>query len=245
MNVKWIRVDCPLCDCTFGNIILKKDYGVFRECRDCSIIYTTIRPSKEDYLSVSKTYIPTTSANKRAFDDRVIEANEDFERIEKHVEKGIVFDIGASSGIFLETARKRKWNVVGSEISQRCIKYAKQKFDIDLIYGYIEDLDIDEHKYELVTMIQVIEHLLTPIEDMSKIRNILKDDGYLYITTPTLAEDVELLKENHMLPYHTINFTKETLLKFINDSGFDIIFSERYECEKLPCIRVLCKKVKK
>lgn len=244
MTVNWERINCPLCGCIFGKIILKHDYGVLKKCRNCLTSYLTVRPNKEAYLQVGKTYLPSTTTNETAYKARVKEAEEDFERIEKYVKKGTVFDVGASSGIFLNVARHRNWNVGGNEISKYCIIFAKKIFGIKLSYGFLEDIEFYNLKVELVTMIQVIEHLLNPIEDIKKIKEILKNSGYLYITTPTFAEDVEFLKEHHMIPHHTVNFTKKALLKFLTDSGFDIVFSERYVVDKLPYIRVLCKKRK-
>lgn len=244
MNKDFIHVSCPMCDCIKGDVIIENDLGHLKKCDNCELIYLCIRPIKEKYKTACKNYLPSTADDYKKFQKRIKEAKKDFKIINEHIEKGRLFDVGASSGIFAHVGKTYGWKVSGSEISERCIKYSKHTFDIDLLYGFIEDLKFQKDSFELVTMIQVIEHLLKPIQELTILKNTLVKEGYMYIDTPIFAENLEILKENHMIPYHTNDFTEKTLLKMLDKVGLEIIFSKRYIYNKLPYIELLCKKRK-
>lgn len=233
---------CWLCGCNDNAIILRVKEGTLAKCNHCNLIYAYVRPTKNSLLDISIDYLPSSTGSISAFDARMKEANEDFERIEKYSKKGKVFDVGASNGLFAKVGTERKWKIVGNEISIKAIEYAKKTFGITLHYGFLDDIKLEKNYYDVVTMIQVIEHLRHPIMELNITKEILKAGGLIYITTPIHAENEEFLIKNHMLPHHLTNFTEETLRKLFKICDLKIIFMERYEVNEFPYIRVLCKK---
>lgn len=244
MHSSWTSVACPLCDKRQGKVIVRHEFGELKKCDTCGIYYSNIRPSKEKFYEIGLKYLPTSAETQEAFDARNKEAIKDFMRIEKLIDKGELFDVGASSGIFMKVGEKRGWKVNGNDISPRCVAYGQQVYGLDIIPYFLEDINFNDSKFDLITMIQTIEHLLNPVKEMKILRNILKEDGHIYITTPTIADDEELLIKNHMLPFHTTNFTEKTLLKLLHMLDFEMIFSEKYKIDEIPYIRLLCKRGK-
>ncbi len=137
-------------------------------------------------------------------------------------------DIGAAAGIFLNCAKERGWKIEGTELSRQCINYAKNTFGIELKQGMLEDLKLEVGIYDVVTMLQSIEHLPDLISDLRKVYSALKEDGILYITAPEHALDREKLRKNHMLPHHIYNFTRDSLEKVLLKTGFKLTSYEGF-----------------
>lgn len=51
-----------------------------------------------------------------------------------------------------------------------------------------------EDRFDAVIMVALIEHLIDPIQAMSRIREILKPDGWVYVDTPNVAKWTRRLK---------------------------------------------------
>src|SRR5688572_13147102 len=95
---------------------------------------------------------------------------------------GTLLDIGAASGILMETAEKMGFNFIGIEPSRHLAKRA-----IDA--GLNVHLGIFPHPevvgpFDIITLIDVIEHVPNPIQLLRDIAAHLKPDGIVVLTTP-------------------------------------------------------------
>jgi 2-polyprenyl-3-methyl-5-hydroxy-6-metoxy-1,4-benzoquinol methylase len=98
-----------------------------------------------------------------------------------------VLDIGCGGGLFLSKLRDEGAMVMGIEINDLRIKYAKMKYGIDAIKRPIED-DYWQSQYsnyfDVVTLWDVIEHVNYPLSTLRCSSNVLKSGGFLCIDTP-------------------------------------------------------------
>jgi 2-polyprenyl-3-methyl-5-hydroxy-6-metoxy-1,4-benzoquinol methylase len=102
--------------------------------------------------------------------------------------KGWALDIGCGRGQFLYLLKKIGFSVQGVEPDVSSQKYAK-KIGINTIFsGYIEKFQSDK-KYQLITMLDLIEHPLEPMILLKSVDKILAPGGYLLIWTPNGASD--------------------------------------------------------
>ncbi len=98
-----------------------------------------------------------------------------------------ILDIGASSGIFLETFREQfDAEVVGAEPGDAYRALAQAK-NIQMFASFEELITLKPERFELVSLMHVLEHLEEPVAALRQIREgLLAEDGLLLVEVPQL-----------------------------------------------------------
>lgn len=96
-------------------------------------------------------------------------------------------DIGCGTGDLLKIVESDGWNVSGTEISAIAIEQAGDAFSQKILLGDILALDLPTNFYDVITSYHVIEHLLNPVDVLSKIYSLLRPNGIAFIETPNLG----------------------------------------------------------
>jgi len=101
-----------------------------------------------------------------------------------------VLDFGSGRGSFLFEL-KDEFNVKGVEIELGARLFTK---DLGFtVYESLEDLEKESLKFDVITLIHVVEHLYEPVEVLKRLSSLLADDGCLIIETPN-ADDALLIE---------------------------------------------------
>jgi 2-polyprenyl-3-methyl-5-hydroxy-6-metoxy-1,4-benzoquinol methylase len=93
-------------------------------------------------------------------------------------------DIGCSFGSLLDAARTAGFRTAGLDISPYALAHVRKQGHRAL-KGAPETARIGTRAHDIVTMVEVIEHLLDPVTALRRIHAALKPDGILLIQTPT------------------------------------------------------------
>lgn len=96
---------------------------------------------------------------------------------------GRLLDIGAGVGAFLNLARE-SFDVSGTEVSTEAILVAKERYDIELLAGAVEEMELPPGSFDVITMFHVLEHLHRPAETLAECRRLLKPGGLLIVAVP-------------------------------------------------------------
>lgn len=97
----------------------------------------------------------------------------------------IVLDIAAGRGAFSKRLQDFGYTVEANEIeSEAFLPTGIMCSTVDLNFPFAESFGIK--KYSLVVAVEVIEHLYNPIMFLIECHKILKQDGYLLISTPNI-----------------------------------------------------------
>ncbi|MEN9902229.1 MAG: hypothetical protein RL651_893 [Pseudomonadota bacterium] len=108
--------------------------------------------------------------------------------IRKYIPKtGAVMDFGCGYGGSL-VAFPKEWIQVGYDYDDIQLEYGRQ-FGIDL--RNIEKFDGSFEKFDVIMLIQVLEHVKDPIALLKKLQSRLNDNGVLYIEVPGFASVIE------------------------------------------------------
>jgi len=102
--------------------------------------------------------------------------------------KGWALDIGCGRGQFLYLLKKLGYSVEGVEPDISSQKYANNLGINSVFTGYIEQFQ-SEKKYQLITMLDLIEHPLEPMSLLKSANKILAPGGCLLIWTPNGASN--------------------------------------------------------
>ncbi len=96
-----------------------------------------------------------------------------------------ILDLGAGAGAWLERLGNSGYHdLYGVDKDVERFQASKGKFVVaDLDYGTIE---LEGKTFDLITSIEVIEHLENPGQFLHHVAEFLNHDGYLLLTTPNL-----------------------------------------------------------
>ncbi len=137
-----------------------------------------------------------------------------------------LLDIGCATGYLLELAQEKGCDCSGVEVSSFAAKEASKKFPKRIFNGTIEQAKYKDKQFDIITMIDLLEHVTDPIKTLNEVKRILKPDGYILIVTPNIDSVwVKLLgkkwtnfKEEHIFYFSPISLkfmTEKTNLKII------------------------------
>lgn len=139
------------------------------------------------------------------------------------VENKRVYEIGCAGGGILKAFQNIGCNVSGSDYNAGMIESGKLK-GLDLMVGGIECFK-NKPLADIVILSHVLEHVTTPIEVLKSIRNILQEDGHLFIAVPT----IDALRHGsygynlsvYFINAHVWYFTLSSLSYVLGCAGFE------------------------
>ena len=235
------HISCNLCGSDDFKTLYRINGTTVVKCRKCNLIFVNPRMSQESLVQVyendyfhRKVYEPNSKEFYGYVDYLSDRTNiiKTFERVFRHIEnyktKGKLLDVGCAFGFFLDLARKKGWDAVGTELSSRGCSYARDKLNLFVHQNTLSGVVLSPEDFDLVTMFDVIEHLPDPLAGLCKINRSMKRDGLLAVTTadadsllarilgPKL-EDVRRINE------HLYIFSRKTIKDMLEKAGFRVL----------------------
>lgn len=102
--------------------------------------------------------------------------------------QGKILDIGCADGTLTQKIAEvvDAHDITGIDISRPAIEYARERHpQINFQIGNCYNLPFTEATFDLITFLEVIEHLDNPPRVFQEIKRCLKKGGYLVILVPT------------------------------------------------------------
>lgn len=98
---------------------------------------------------------------------------------------GSILEIGPGDGSFLKAALDAGIEAHGIEISLSAAAGAVRRYGVEVLLGDLIRTELPlRPPYDVVVMHHVLEHLLTPLDYLERIRGLLAPDGMLAIEIP-------------------------------------------------------------
>lgn len=152
-----------------------------------------------------------------------IRINELLDGFEKFKKTNKILDVGCGPGLFLIEAKKRGWEVYGTEFTIEQTNYLNDK-GIKTSLGKLTPTSFEKESFDIIISSEVIEHINNPVEEMGLFHSFLRKGGLTYITTPNFnAIERYLLKGNYNVieyPEHLSYYTPKTIHLLLTNSGF-------------------------
>lgn len=132
-------------------------------------------------------------------------------------------DIGASSGILLETFKQAYGcESVGIEPGIAYREFAERQ-GLEMNPSIDSLLEQEPIRFDFISIIHVLEHLENPLETLLTIRNeLLIENGYLLIEVPNFY-----FHDSYELAHLTC-FTPHTLIEMVKKAGYQILFTNTH-----------------
>jgi SAM-dependent methyltransferase len=107
---------------------------------------------------------------------------------------GRLLDMGCGLGYFLKVIeRYDEWEGYGCEVSPAAVRYAREKLRLPRVaQSHLEEAAFPEASFDVITMWDVIDHILHPDPLLKRCHALLKAGGICFIRTPNAP--VELFR---------------------------------------------------
>ena len=149
-------------------------------------------------------------------------------------------DYGAGNGAMMYNFGKKfaKANLNALDVNKK--KYSKiRKIKNFNKFFNLNEFKKTKEKFDIVTLIHVLEHSLNPLNDLKLIKSKLNESGILIIQVP----NIKMNPFDLIVMDHTYHFNKESLVALLTKGGYKILKlnSNLIKSE----ITIICKKTKK
>jgi SAM-dependent methyltransferase len=137
-----------------------------------------------------------------------------------------VLDVGCERGELLNVLKENGCDVAGTQLSQGAADFAREHFGIDVFVGELQDAPFEAGRFDVVLMINVLEHLPDPESYLQRVAALLKPGGVFWVELPNAgsftAEVTGKKWLHHDPPHHYWGFTLPGLRTMLDRHGFDI-----------------------
>lgn len=233
MGTEVVKV-CPVCRGTSFSAYLEckdhtysQDHFHIQQCSTCELLLTSPRPEQEsigDYYK-SEDYISHSGKSHSIFDWLYLKARNytlswKLRLIQNRKSRGTILDYGCGTGEFINYMAANDWNAVGLEPSDEARAKINSRENLNL-YRSIEELP--DQKFDVITLWHVLEHVPEPASLISRLKQILKKDGLIFVAVPNHnSYDAQHYKKHwaaYDVPRHFWHFSQNNLMTLLNTAG--------------------------
>lgn len=193
---------------------------------DISLIYPPnygfYNPAKDGWITKLRTAIAIWRGRVKRYE------------ILKCLPPGKIFDVGCATGCTnypyrksgsLLDLRERGWEVAGCDIDQTAVHVARQ-LGLNVLQGMIGDIDWPTPDFDVVRFNHVLEHSISPCDDLKKANSLLKPGGRLVVCVPNINSGCYSMFGSRWsgldIPRHFYHFTPKMLSAVCDQAGFEI-----------------------
>ena len=221
---------CPLCESKAHKVHkVIKGVEIF-ECENCRLGFTKkITNLVRSHQSGSELY------DFKEYKKEENKLRRRFERLVKIITKyknsGKVLDVGAGFGLFssiLQKMRDYQIDIIEPELKYRYIDITISNF----FKTTFEKFKAEGKKYDIVVLMDVLEHFRDPLKNLEKAKSLLKKDGILVLQSPNYKSFMAKVCRDWawwMVEDHKFFFSPKSIKLLLKKAGFEIEYLTTYE----------------
>ena len=242
-SLNLIFVNCCVCESRDATVIGKGEDFEYHtspdtfsamQCNACGLVYLNPRPTINEFEKIYPSTYHAYNFSKKNFGFVYkIRSRLEAWRLLNHCrnlpDDARILDVGCGDGFHLNLLRKfgkKTWSLEGVDIDNRAVEAAIRS-GVKAHLGTVEEIDLPHENYDLVFMIQTIEHVEKPDEVLRAIHKLLRKGGRLVIVTDnTDSIDFNFLKGGYWggyhFPRHWNLFNRRSVSKLAEKTGFEV-----------------------
>ncbi len=223
LNGTNLEVDTVRCTCP--------DYGSHTrivQCNHCGLVYSNPRWTSEELMDAYAAVEDETYQSEREGRELT------FAKHLRHMENVVgaaagrsLLDVGAYTGVFVETAIANGWDAWGVEPSTWAVAEA-HNHGLNLINGTLKAPELSNRSFDVVTMWDVIEHFDDPADELAAAYRLLKPGGWLVVHTMDIDSLVARVMGKRwpwLMNMHLYYFSQKSLAAMLSRQGFQVVWS--------------------
>ena len=172
---------CFLCGSSKIKTLKGYEEHQLAQCSDCSFVFMHRIPTVEELVDYYSVYayeqLNTMSEPTRLSLEELVDRFGPYKKSNK------ILDVGCGEGWILEIAKRKGWEVYGTEYSSRAIEICEAK-GIRMYHGVLDPEKMDVKEFDVIISSETVEHINNPKEDFNNMNKLLRKGGLLYVTTP-------------------------------------------------------------
>ena len=230
---------CNLCKSERGKLLYKaSDYpdtrgGAVVRCRNCGLVFRHWACNKVYETSEERTADSPPDYPVRFDEKRRVTFSKIIEGIEPFRDNNRVLDVGSGEGHFLRLCSEKKWNVFGVETNSELVRICRNLHGIDVTKESFEEANLLEDSFDVVTFINVLEHMKDPCLALKKANRVIRPEGAILIRFPNGALHVrgrevasmiyrmaKWAKHFDLFTISSYAFDRRSILSYLSRSGF-------------------------
>ena len=199
-------------------------------CRECGFVTTSATHGKDELLGL---YGPSYFGGDEYADylgDKVLIQRNLGRRLRgilEYVSCGSLVEVGSAYGFFLELAR-RHFQVVGYEVAEDVACHARRVLGVPTeSRDFLADETLAANSVDAVVMWDVIEHVAAPDRFVQRSAELLREGGYLFLTTGDVNAWLARWQGPRWRlihpPTHLHYFSRRTLGELLVRTGFELV----------------------
>ena len=189
------------------------------KCGSCNFVFCKPIPTQKELNEVYEGYGRNDYLSDLTIQayERVLDSLEPFRKTNK------LIDVGCGIGYFIEVAKRRGWEVYGTEFTEEAAKICEEK-GAKMELGVLDPSNYEPESFDVVCSFEVIEHINNPREELGNFYKLLRKGGVVYCTTPNInAVERFMLKSDWNIlgyPEHLSYYSPSTLKRVFKETGF-------------------------
>ena len=228
---------CPIC----SSDSLRYKYAIsgftLVRCLSCGLVFVKEKPSQRELDS----HYDKDARNPNTNGDCVYLNQDNMENLKYYyqnlrsfilqkVSTGRVLDVGCNAGQFLD--EMGGFERYGVERSFSHGRVAKEKYGENIFIGTFEDYPAPDFFFDCITLQDVLDHMVDPLEVLKKCNKLLKPQGLLVIKIHDMSSLMARIMGRKFYafipPTHLFYFNKNAIKTALDNSSFKILFLKHF-----------------
>lgn len=177
---------CVVCAGAAFERLFERSGKWFWRCRACTLVFVhDIYPEfAEDTGHLETTY--EFGALARAEGRKAHKIALALRALEPHRRTGRLLEVGCGQGLFLEHAARAGWRAEGVDVLVPVVEMARAR-GLTVFAGELADAGLPRDAFDVVTMSEVIEHIVEPVALLREVQRVLRPGGVAVLGTGNAA----------------------------------------------------------